>query len=80
MRHVRPPSVSAGEAHPAHGLDPITEDLRSYALELGVVGASAMDKDELVESLRQYYVLRLVLEAALQPRPHVARQAEPIVA
>ncbi|WP_460448664.1 Rho termination factor N-terminal domain-containing protein [Alsobacter sp. SYSU BS001988] len=73
MRHVRPPSVSAGEAHPAQAMDPITEDLRSYARELGVAGASSMDKEELVESLRQFYVLQHVLDAAFRPRPHALR-------
>jgi CheY-like chemotaxis protein len=37
--------------------DPILEDLRAFARELGICGAAALDKDELVESLRQYAVL-----------------------
>jgi hypothetical protein len=45
-----------------HPLDPaqnasIVEDLRAFARDLGVHGWSAMTKEELVESLRQSYVL-----------------------
>ena len=47
---------------PFHLLDPaqnssIVEDLRAFARDLGVPGWSAMTKEELVESLRQSYVL-----------------------
>jgi hypothetical protein len=35
----------------------IVEDLRSFARDLGVHGWSAMTKEELVESLRQRYLL-----------------------
>jgi hypothetical protein len=69
MRHVSPTSVTAGAALSASSFDPITEDLRSYARELGVAGASSMDKDELVESLRQFYILQKVLGAATHDRP-----------
>lgn len=35
----------------------IVEDLRAFARDLGVHGWSAMTKEELVESLRQRYLL-----------------------
>lgn len=41
--------------------DPILEDLKSFAAELGVLGAAGMSKEELVESLRQLYVLDTLL-------------------
>lgn len=41
----------------------IVEDLRSFARDLGVHGFSAMSKDELVETLRQRYVLEQIRTA-----------------
>lgn len=38
----------------------IVEDLRSFARDLGVLGCSGMSKDELVETLRQRYLLEQI--------------------
>jgi hypothetical protein len=46
-----------------HADDTILEDLRSFARDLGVHGCSAMTKAELVESLRQRYLLDLIRSA-----------------
>ena len=43
--------------------DPILDDLRSLAKDLGIAGCAAMDRDELVESLRQRYLLDSMLRA-----------------
>ncbi|MCZ8097989.1 MAG: hypothetical protein O9972_08735 [Burkholderiales bacterium] len=43
--------------------DPILDDLRSFAKDLGIAGCAAMDRDELVESLRQRYLLDSMLRA-----------------
>ena len=57
MRHAYP--ISHSVAVPiSFPDDPITNDLRSFALELAVPGASVMSKDELVESLRQHHALQ----------------------
>ena len=45
---------------PANNDDTILEDLRSFARDIGVHGCSAMTKAELVESLRQRYLLDLI--------------------
>jgi hypothetical protein len=42
----------------------IVEDLRSFARDVGVVGWSAMTKEELVESLRQSYLLAQIRNGA----------------
>ncbi|PSC05166.1 hypothetical protein SLNSH_10145 [Alsobacter soli] len=69
MRHVQEDDLANATAVPlTSSPDAITEDLRSFALELGVSGASALSKEELVESLRQVYVLRTVLESASNGR------------
>lgn len=47
--------------------DPILEDLRSYAQDLGIAGSAAMGREELVESLRQRYVLDSILHSARRP-------------
>lgn len=54
--------------------DLILADLRAFATELGVHGCSAMTKEELVESLRQRYVLDLILNSAA---PSAARAHSP---
>jgi hypothetical protein len=41
--------------------DPILSDLRAFAREIGLSGTGAMSKDELVESLRQRYVLQTLI-------------------
>ena len=43
----------------------IVEDLRSFAHELGIHGWSAMTKDELVESLRQRWILEQIRGTSL---------------
>lgn len=47
--------------------DPILEDLRSFAQDLGIAGSAAMGREELVESLRQRYVLDTLLSGARGP-------------
>lgn len=47
--------------------DPILEDLRSFAQDLGIVGSAAMGREELVESLRQRYVLDSLLHGTRRP-------------
>lgn len=42
--------------------DPILDDLRSFAKDLGIAGCAAMDRSELVESLRQRYLLESMLQ------------------
>ncbi len=42
--------------------DPILDDLRSFAKDLGIAGCAAMDRQELVESLRQRYLLESMLK------------------
>lgn len=57
--------------------DPITADLRSFAFEIGLSGACAMTKDELVEGLRQFHMLRHAIETAtggLKPDPAAEAQ------
>ena len=56
--------------------DRILADLRAFATELGVHGCSAMTKEELVESLRQRYVLDSILNNAAPStaRAHPPRQ------
>lgn len=44
--------------------DPILEDLRTYALDLGIAGTAAMSKTEIIETLRQRYVLQMLLKTA----------------
>ncbi len=46
------------------GHDPILEDLRSFAKDLGIAGCAAMGREELVESLRQRYLLESMLKRA----------------
>jgi hypothetical protein len=48
--------------------DIILEDLRSFARDLGIHGCSVMTKAELVESLRQRYLLELIRSADTTPR------------
>lgn len=50
---------------PASGEATIVEDLRSFARDLGIHGWSAMTKDELVESLRQRWVLDQIRRSSL---------------
>jgi hypothetical protein len=45
---------------PVDNDDTILEDLRSFDRDIGVHGCSAMTKAELVESLRQRYLLDLI--------------------
>jgi Rho termination factor, N-terminal domain len=54
----------------------ILADLRAFATELGVHGCSAMTKEELVESLRQRYVLDSLLNSSAPSadRVHPPRQ------
>ncbi|MHB2168892.1 hypothetical protein [Alsobacter sp. R-9] len=47
--------------------DRILDDLRAFAHDLGIAGASAMEREELVESLRQRYVLESLLRETLRP-------------
>lgn len=58
--------------HPSIGTrrdtDPILNDLRSFAHDLGIPGCTSMSKEELVESLRQCYVLTSLQSGARQPR------------
>jgi CheY-like chemotaxis protein len=49
--------------------DPILNDLRAFARELGICGAAALNKDELVESLRQYAVLADMLRGVANGAP-----------
>lgn len=39
----------------------ILSDLRDFARDIGLGGAAAMSKDEIVEGLRQHYQLRSLL-------------------
>jgi hypothetical protein len=48
--------------------DQIVSDLRSFAHDLGIPGCSAMSKDELVESLRQCYILTTLQSGTRQAR------------
>lgn len=50
---------------PAAAEATIVEDLRSFARDLGIHGWSAMTKDELVESLRQRWVLDQIRSSSL---------------
>jgi len=50
----------------AAATDPILDDLRSFAKDLGIVGCAAMDRDELVESLRQRYLLDSMLQRTVR--------------
>jgi hypothetical protein len=49
---ARPPGIQPEQT--------IVEDLRSFARDLGVHGCCAMSKDELVETLRQRYLLEQI--------------------
>jgi hypothetical protein len=44
----------------------ILHDLRAFAQDLGIAGASAMEREELVESLRQRYLLESMLRGGLR--------------
>lgn len=64
---LRPPARDQSKrpsgARPA-AVDPILEDLRTYAHDLGIAGTGAMSKTEIVETLRQRYVLQTLLKGA----------------
>ncbi len=47
--------------------DQILEDLRAFGRDLGIAGAAAMERDEIVESLRQRYVLEALLTEPVNP-------------
>lgn len=66
MRHVLHQTFTRA-ARPPRIEDRITADLRSFALEIGMPGAGGMSKNELVEGLRQFHVLRHTLESATAP-------------
>lgn len=42
--------------------DAIRSDLRDFARDIGLGGAAAMSKDEIVEGLRQHYQLQTLLD------------------
>lgn len=48
--------------------DAILDDLRSFAQDLGIAGCAAMDRQELVESLRQRYLLESMLKGTARGR------------
>jgi hypothetical protein len=50
----------------AAATDPILDDLRSFAKDLGIAGCATMDRDELVESLRQRYLLDSMLRSTVR--------------
>jgi hypothetical protein len=52
-----PASSARSSSGTRDAADPILNDLRSFAHDLGISGCTAMSKQELVESLRQCYVL-----------------------
>lgn len=70
------PSLTRSHVNGVNGTDRILADLRAFATELGVRGCSAMTKEELVESLRQRYVLDSILNNAAPStaRAHPPRQ------
>lgn len=68
MGRKQPASSTRSPAHARAASDPILSDLRSFAHDLGISGCSAMSKEELVESLRQCYVLTTLQSGARQVR------------
>ena len=65
-RHLlNPASAASILASKAGRDDAILSDLRDFARDIGLGGAAAMSKDELVEGLRQHYQLQTLLAARL---------------
>lgn len=71
--HPTSPSRRNRRTRNAAATDPILDDLRSFAKDLGIAGCAAMDRNELVESLRQRYLLDSMLQSTVRRRASQAR-------
>ena len=60
--HTNSPVPGPAARFPGGRDDAILSDLRDFARDIGLGGAAAMSKDEIVEGLRQHYQLQTLLD------------------